>query len=201
VGVFFPQRSHPAVETKQRSKTMKAWTPILVASAIVALAAPASYAATGHIPTDPSTPTTSRHLAIPSEPSRTAIAKLQAKIKALIASNKALAAKKKALAAKVKALKDRPSVAPPLTPPPGPGTYIPLDDCAAYMSDCTNEQLCANWGANCDLVPPPVTTPPDESVAVPPAEEAPVAYTTDALPSSTEGSQEGTQEGSAEEEC
>jgi hypothetical protein len=183
---------------------MKAWTLILAAGAIFALAAPAGYAATGHIPTDPSSPKASRHLAIPSEPSiASVIAKLERKVKALVATNKALAAKNKALAAKVKALQNR--IVDPSPPPGGGGTVDPFDYCAVYMTDCTDEQLCADWGANCDLVPAPPATTPDESPVVPPAAETPVAYTDGALPEagsgvspSTDGSQGASE---AEAEC
>ena len=44
-----------------------------------------------------------------------------------------------------------------------------VDDCASYMVDCTDEQMCSLWGANCDLV---ATPSPTDATPVEPAQIA-----------------------------
>ena len=75
-----------------------------------------------------------------------------------------------------------------------PGTSAPSssttssDDCANYMVDCTDEQLCSFWGTSCGSILAPSTTdatPVEPAQVASPQSEAPA---TEAPPVSTSGS-------------
>ena len=58
----------------------------------------------------------------------------------------------------------------PGTSAPSTSSSTSQDDCVSYMVNCTDEQLCSLWGANCDLI---VTTPSaTDATPVEPAQAA-----------------------------
>ena len=163
---------------------MKTWTSILAAGAILAFAAPAGYAAAGHIPANSGG---NQHaVTVVSEllPPLVSVHK-GSRLDALVARNKALEAKYQALLARNKGLKAKLEarntpvpfrvVAPFLPGPPVSADQSSMDDCLTYMFNCTEEQFCAYLGAYCTSVPAPADTPIDATPAAPAAAETAVA--------------------------
>jgi hypothetical protein len=46
---------------------------------------------------------------------------------------------------------------------PWPPVPTPVDTCQGYMVDCTEQQLCDDWGMDCDLIAAQATVGTDES--------------------------------------
>jgi hypothetical protein len=158
---------------------VKYWTSILAAAAIMALGAPAAFAAGTTLPWEPAvgpthlvTHTGVQNLSGHKTSPASQITVLRAKNKALTAKAKAMAAKAKAAAAEAKWQADRNLAlanyigelnnqlmqyrgTPAVTPDD------PDKDCKDY-SVCTPEQDCRLNGNNCPVTPPPA--PPVDEV-------------------------------------
>jgi hypothetical protein len=137
---------------------MKVPAIIVVASAIVALAAPSGYAASSRIA--PDLGTSSSSVQRPAGVSQALkIKKLQAQLKILKAKNKALGGKSKALAGQIRGLEIqigylRSLLAPkptPSVPSVLPVTLDPLVECQTSGNSCTPRQACDWWGYDCSL--------------------------------------------------